>query len=83
MKLSIAFISVLITCALGASVKRQNDIPNCVKGDTSTINMPGGGCSEGCYMKEQEGARVGQICKGKCVGIPIWTGPTRFDCYNH
>lgn len=41
MKLSITMISILLTSALGASIKRQNDIPDCVKGDTSTIDMPG------------------------------------------
>ena len=41
MKLSITMISMLFTSALGASIKRQNDIPDCVNGDTSTINMPG------------------------------------------
>jgi hypothetical protein len=41
MKLSITMISILFTGALGASIKRQNDVPDCVNGDTSTINMPG------------------------------------------
>ena len=34
-------------------------------------------------MTEQEGDRTGQICAGKCVRIPIWTGTVSFDCYNH
>lgn len=35
MKLSISLISILLTSALALSVKRQNDVPNCVDGDTS------------------------------------------------
>ncbi|OSS52496.1 hypothetical protein B5807_02454 [Epicoccum nigrum] len=32
--------SILFTSALGASIKRQNDIPDCINGDSSTIDMP-------------------------------------------
>ncbi|KAF2999897.1 hypothetical protein E8E13_008476 [Curvularia kusanoi] len=71
MKLSITVISIVLTSALGASIKRQNDVPNCINGDISTINMPGGGCSEGCFMTEQEGDRVGQICAGNCVATSL------------
>jgi hypothetical protein len=41
MKLSITMTSILFTSALGASIKRQNDIPDCINGDSSTIDMPG------------------------------------------
>lgn len=41
MKLSITMISILFTSALGASIKRQNDIPDCINGDSSIIDMPG------------------------------------------
>ncbi|KAF1834273.1 hypothetical protein BDW02DRAFT_498660 [Decorospora gaudefroyi] len=98
MYLSIPIITLLLTTALGASLKRQNGVPACINGDTSTINRPGklsqfhalltiadpagGGCSEGCFMTEQDGDRVGLICKGRCVDIPIWGGGIRSDCYN-
>ena len=40
MKLSIGFISVLLTSALALSVKRQNDIPGCEEGDASDVSGP-------------------------------------------
>jgi hypothetical protein len=41
MYFSIPILTLLITAALGASIKRQNDVPDCITGDTSEVNRPG------------------------------------------
>lgn len=105
MKLSIGFISILLTSALALSVKRQNDIPGCEEGDASDVSGPfqtgkychqcvciqriegltfhasGSECEDVCYMTEQAGDRVGQICKGYCSGTPLVTGDVVYNCF--
>ncbi|KAI4956186.1 hypothetical protein J4E91_000397 [Alternaria rosae] len=85
MKLSLALISTLLTSTLALSIKRQNDVPSCVNGDVADSNggpyEGGAECEEDCYLTEQEGDRVDQICKGYCTGTPLVTGTVVYNCY--
>ena len=40
MKLSLSIISIILTSALAASIKRQNDVPMCEKGDFAEQSGP-------------------------------------------
>ena len=41
----------------------------------------GAECEQDCYLTEQEGDRVDQICKGYCTGTPLVTGTVVYNCY--
>jgi hypothetical protein len=41
MKLSVGLISIFLSSALALSVKRQNDAPDCVDGDTGSVPEQG------------------------------------------
>lgn len=104
-------MSIMLTSALALSIKRQNDIPMCEKGDFAEQSGPYSSgkclirtnpalfrwqrdtrltrlrivvsqCLDKCYMTEQNGERVGQICKGHCTSVPIMGGLVSVGCFN-